>query len=197
MTISNRGHADHGASSDTWQRMLGRHAFGRSCLVAVLAAGGLSLVVVSGTAAENANARVSCPASHVHYSPDSTVKGGLRSIPWLVTAPAGMFHAHLFLYGGTPWGRLRPSGARIFTIVKTRTVNPKVLWTVRRPGAGPTLAISGKRLDKPGRFSGLATRVPGNQFPSYVEVPQAGCWRVTVKSGKLVGTVTFAAVDSF
>jgi hypothetical protein len=33
------------------------------------------------------------------------------------------------------------------------------------------------------------------QFPSYVSVPAAGCWRVTVTSGALSGSVVFAAVD--
>src|SRR5579862_4538921 len=105
--------------------MVGRAVFERNCLVAGLAAVALSLAVASGTAAENVAARASCPATHVHYSLDSTVKGGLRTIPWLTTAPAGMFHAHLFLYGGTPWPGLHLSGARIFTTVKTRSVNPK------------------------------------------------------------------------
>jgi hypothetical protein len=73
-----------------------------------------------------------------------------------------------------------------------------VLWTAQRPGASATLLISGERLDKPGHFSSRYPSVsPGNQFPSYVEVPQAGCWRVTVKSGRLVGAVTFTAVNSF
>ena len=178
--------------------MVGRTAIERKCLVAaVLAAVSLPLVFVRSTSAEAGKDQASCPVSHVHYSRDATADPGLRSIPWLATAPAGMFHAHLFLYGGTPWARLHLLGARIFTTVKTRLVNPKVLWSARRPGAAATLSISGKRLDKPGHFSGLATRVSGDQFPSYVEVPQAGCWRVTVKSGKLVGAVTFAAVDSF
>jgi hypothetical protein len=178
--------------------MVGRAACKRKWLVvAGLAAASLPLFVPRGTAAEVGANQASCPMSHVHYSRDTTADGGLRSIPWIATAPGGMFHAHLFLYGGMPWPRLRLLGARIFTTVKTRSVSPKVLWTSRRPGSAATLSISGKRLDKPGHFSGLATRVPGNQFHSYVEVPQAGCWRVTVKSGKLVGAVTFAAVDSF
>jgi hypothetical protein len=137
--------------------------------------------------------------SHVHYSPDRSANGGLRSIPWIATTPKGIFHAYLFLYGGTPWPKLHLVGARIFTSVKTRSINPKVLWTAQRPGAGTTLLISGKRLDKPGHFS---SRYPSassgrSQFPSYVEVPQAGCWRVTVKSGTLEGAVTFVAVNSF
>ena len=36
----------------------------------------------------------------------------------------------------------------------------------------------------------------GGQFPSYVLVPKPGCWRVTVTSGRLSGSVVFAAVDS-
>jgi hypothetical protein len=177
--------------------MVGRAVIERVSLVALLAAISL-LVVARGTAAGNGTSRAACAASHVHYSPDTTATGGLRSIPWLATAPTGMFHAHLFLYGGTPWPKLRLVGARIFTTVRTRAVNPKVLWTAQRQGAGATLLISGERLDKPGHFSARYPSVPpGNQFPSYVEVPKAGCWRVTVTSGKLVGAVTFAAVDSF
>ena len=156
-------------------------------------------VAASGLASADGASLTTCPVSHVRYSPDTSATGGLRSIPWIATTPKGIFHAYLFLYGGTPWPKLHLVGARIFTSVTTRSVNPKVLWTAQRPGAGTTLLISGKRLDKPGHFS---SRYPSassgrSQFPSYVEVPQAGCWRVTVKSGKLEGAVTFAAVDSF
>ncbi len=167
--------------------------------MALLATVLVSFVVLRGSAAADDANLTACSVSHVRYSPDTSASGGLRSIPWIATTPKGIFHAHLFLYGGTPWPKQHLVGARIFTTVKTRSINPKVLWTAQRPGAGPTLLISGKRLDKPGHFS---SRYPSassgkSQFPSYVEVPQAGCWRVTVKSGKLEGAVTFAAVDSF
>ena len=155
------------------------------------------VALLGSTAVDGAN-RATCPVSHVHYAPDTSATGGLRSIPWIATTPTGVFHAHLFLYGGTPWPKQHLVGARIFTTVKTRSINPKVLWTAERPGSGTTILISGNRLDKPGRFSSRYPSVsPGNQFPSYVEVPQAGCWRITVNSGKLAGVVTFAAVDSF
>jgi hypothetical protein len=57
--------------------------------------------------------------------------------------------------------------------------------------------IRGRRLDGPGRFSSIVPRALGMpaQFPSYVSVPAAGCWRVTVTSGALSGSVVFAAVD--
>jgi hypothetical protein len=123
--------------------------------------------------------------------------GGLRSIPWITTAPGSTFHAYLFYYGATPWPRERPVGARIFTTVKPRDVNPKVLWVAQESGAGRTISVSGARFDAAGRFSSRYARASGNQFPSYVEVPAAGCWRVTVRTGELVGKVTFIAVDRY
>jgi hypothetical protein len=172
---------------------------GRRRLAAVLICGALLLApgLRSSTAA---GARAAtCPVSHVHYAPDRAADRGLQPIPWLASAPAGAFHAHLFFYGGTPWARKQLVGARIFTTVKRRAINPKVLWTTRRPGAGATLLITGRRLDKPGRFSSRYPRASGGsiQFPSYVEVPEAGCWRVTIRSGTVTGAVTFAAVDSY
>jgi hypothetical protein len=148
-----------------------------------------------GAAASEATGQ--CPVSHVHYGPDLTAVGGLRSIPWIATAPAGTFHAHLFYYGATPWPRQRLIGARIFTTVRPRKISPKVLWVPRKPGAGQTLVVSGTRLDGAGRFSKRYPRASGNQFPSYVKVPAAGCWRITVRTGQLVGKGTFVAVDSY
>jgi hypothetical protein len=155
----------------------------------------LLVAVYAGSA--NGAPSFSCPVSHVHYARDGTVSGGLRSIPWVAAAPFGRFHAHLFFYGATPWPRLHLVGARIFTTVKRRAVSPKVLWTPLRPGAGAELVILGRRLDKPGLFTSRYPRASGNQFPSYVSVPAAGCWRVTVRSGSLAGSVTFAAVDTY
>jgi len=162
-----------------------------------LAAASLLITGPSAAAASNTN-HASCPVSHVHYSSDPTAASGLRMIPWIATSPSGGFHAYLFFYGGTPWPRHHLQGARIFTTVKPRSINPKILWTTTRPQTGPTLLISGKRLDKPGHFSSRYPRASsGNQYPSYVEVPAAGCWRVTVTSGKLKGAITFKAVNSF
>ena len=177
---------------------MARRTVATRCLAAVPAVAALLLVVVPHTAADVKASTASCPVSHVHYSPDTTAASGLRVLPWLATAPAGRFHAYLFFYGATPWPKLRLPGARIFTTAKARSVNPKVLWIPQRAGAGPTILISGKRLDKPGHFASRYPRASsGNEFPSYVEVPKAGCWRVTVTSGKLVGVVTFVAIDSF
>lgn len=137
-----------------------------------------------------------CPVSHMHYTPDPAASGGLREIPWIETSN-GVFRAHLFYYGSTPWAKSKPLGARIFTTHVKRPVNPKVLWIPRHPSGARTMLIRGRRLDASGSFTRREHVVSGGAFPSYVLVPQAGCWRVTVISGKLSGSVVFAAVDRF
>lgn len=138
----------------------------------------------------------SCPASHVHYRPYPGVDRGLGAVPWIATSN-GAFYGHLFYVGGTPWRQSKPAGAHIFTTVVHRNVNPKVLWIAQRKGAAPALVVRGRRLDAPGSFVGHAETVGAKQFPSYVEVPAAGCWRVTIRAGSVSGSVVFAAVDRF
>jgi hypothetical protein len=171
-------------------------------LLTIGVAGALAAVCLASVrpSAAGGAAVMNCPVSHVHYRPSEN-RGytGAPGVPWLATAPAGTFAAYLFFDGATPWSRHHLLGARIFTTVKQRPIHPKVLWIPRRRGAGTTLLIAGRRLDEPARFTARYPRASGSeaQFPSYVEIPQAGCWRVTARSGRLVGSVVFAAVDSF
>lgn len=72
-----------------------------------------------------------------------------------------------------------------------------MLWIARRKAAAARLVIRGRRLDAPGSFVTRAQNVGQYQFPSYVEIPAAGCWRVTVSAGNVSGSVVFAAVDRF
>ena len=93
----------------------------------------------------------------------------------------------------TSWGRKHLLGARIFTIRKPRNVNPKVLWSTRLHGYNLKLQMHGQRLDAPGSFS--KTWNGFGDYPSYVEVPMPGCWRVTVSTGPVSGSVVFSATD--
>jgi len=131
--------------------------------------------------------------SHVHYGAYPGVEAGLANVPWISSVPNGSFTAHLFFYGGVPWAKLHRLGARIFTIRKPRNINPKVLWITRTRGYGSTLVIRGKRLDASGSFS--ATYTGRGDYPSYVNVPAPGCWRVTVTTGRVSGRVVFSATD--
>ncbi len=131
--------------------------------------------------------------SHVHYAPYPGVEQGLAAVPWISSVPGGSFKAHLFFYGGVPWGRQHLLGARIFTTRRPRDINPKVLWITRTKGYGSKLAIDGRRLDAPGSFS--ESYKGFGDYPSYVTVPTAGCWSVTVTTGRVTGRVVFSATD--
>jgi hypothetical protein len=75
--------------------------------------------------------------------------------------------------------------------------NTKFLWWAPRPGGSVKLA--GRRIDGVGRFDqvfGPATADEGTVFPSIVDVPQPGCWAVTVQTGRSAGVVVFKAVAS-
>lgn len=137
-----------------------------------------------------------CPASHVHYVSYSGVGAGLSGVPWIATAN-GAFYGHLFYVGGTPWRLSKPVGAHIFTIARPRNLHPKVLWISRRGAATGHLVIRGRRLDAPGTFVKRNANGGAYQFPSYVEIPTAGCWRVSVSSAGVSGSVVFMAVDDF
>jgi hypothetical protein len=137
-----------------------------------------------------------CPASHVHYVSYPGIGNGLSGSPWIATSN-GAFYGHLFYVGGTPWRLGKPVGAHIFTTVKPRNLHPKVLWISRRGAASGHLVIRGRRLDAPGRFVARNANVGAYQFPSYVEIPAAGCWRVSISSAGVSGSVVFVAVDDF
>jgi hypothetical protein len=169
---------------------IGQMSAFRFSLVLVIGA----LVSLGLSAASGARATASvCPMSHVHYDSYPGVEQGLAKVPWISSAPDGAFKAHLFFYGGVPWAKQHLLGARIFTTRKPRTINPKVLWITRSRGYGSTVHIEGQRLDAPGSFS--ATEKGWGDYPSYVNVPAPGCWRVTVASGRVSGRVVFSATD--
>jgi hypothetical protein len=166
--------------------MSGRHLSG------VVAA----VVLLGLPAASGARPAVAaCPMSHVHYASYPGVEAGLGNVPWISSVPNGLFKGHLFFYDPTmfTWAKKHQLGARIFTTKKRRRINPKVLWITRAKGYSKLLTIRGQRLDAPGSFT---DHYPGfGDYPSYVKVPEAGCWRVTVTTGKVTGRVVFSAAD--
>jgi hypothetical protein len=72
--------------------------------------------------------------------------------------------------------------------------NMKVLWRPRARGAGRTLRIVGAQLDGSASFVERWPAIGGGLFPSTVNVPSAGCWLLTLQTGKLTGTVTVTAL---
>lgn len=136
-----------------------------------------------------------CPVTHVRYNLDTRAEPGLRAVPWIATSN-GAFAGHLFYWGATSWGRKRTLAARIFTTQRAHKVQPKVLWLARRGAHHGAVDIRGRRLDARGAFHTHFANRGTYDFPSYVEIPAPGCWRVTVSAGGASGSVVFAALDA-
>jgi hypothetical protein len=128
-----------------------------------------------------------CPATTVHYG---AAPGGT---PWVAS---GAITGRLFAYGGRTLmdGRVNSSdGLVLYTHGRTPSGATKILWVVRKR-FGPTLTLRATRLDGPGTFMQRFTH-GGGQFPSIVDVPQAGCWRLSLRTGTVRATFVVQAVD--
>jgi hypothetical protein len=100
----------------------------------------------------------------------------------------------LFYYGTEPFRRMHSVRAFVTTGGETDNGSTKILWWFRRGAAGTAVEIRGTRLDGDATFSDrYPTRVAGPAFPSYLVVPEPGCWRVTVRSGPTSATFVFRA----
>jgi hypothetical protein len=160
--------------------------------VLIVAVGALCWSVSSGGAGTQLAS--TCAATTVHYQPARSGTATGVSGPWVASTNSA-FRGYLFYVGATRWARTKPQRAHIFTTKGHARVYPKVLWLAL--GASTTaISIRGTRLDHPGAFASTYSGVGGGQYPSYVEVPTAGCWRVSVSSGSLRGSVTFLASDT-
>jgi hypothetical protein len=160
--------------------------------LALVAVAGAGLVPSSVSALDHPH--VTCSASVVHYTTVKDTPRGVAGVPWVASTNSA-FRGYLFYWGGTRWAHTRPKTVQIFTTKAHANVNPKVLW-VALQHSGAALTIRGRRLDGRGLFGAhYPAAIGGGQFPSYVSVPAAGCWRVAVRSGTLQGWVTFRATD--
>lgn len=160
--------------------------------MAVIAFAGAALVPASVGALDRL--QIACRAATVHYRVVKRAPRGVAGVPWVASTNSA-FRGYLFYWGDTRWARTRLHHAQIFTLKAHVNINPKVLW-VALQRSGAALTIQGRRLDGSGSFSArYPAAIGGGQFPSYVNIPAAGCWRVAVRSGSLHGLVTFRATD--
>jgi hypothetical protein len=132
-------------------------------------------------------ALVGCPASTVHYGP--TV-----GTPWV---SAGAVTGRVFAYSGRTLmdGRVNSSdGLVLYTHGRTPDGTTKILWVVRRR-FGSALSLHATRLDGPGTFTQRFAH-GGGQFPSIVDIPEPGCWRLSLRTGKVRALFVVEAVDA-
>jgi hypothetical protein len=124
-----------------------------------------------------------CPATTVHYQ--ATRVG----TPWLESAGVT---ANLFYDSGVTLmdGRVNQSDG---AVMYTGTAS-KILWRAPMRGSGRSLQLTARRLDGPGSFVRRYRTSGGGDFPSLVDVPQAGCWRLRIRTGKVRASFVVKAV---
>jgi hypothetical protein len=167
--------------------------------VSARAAATLAAIAVGGLAsAAPATSRTEAAAcgARVHREPNP-ILGTLSGGRWVAGSPrtSGLVG---YLFGGEVvdgrfavyTGGLNPG---------TRT-SEKILWIVpKRKRVGPRLAISGRkdgsttvtyrrRLAEAG-----SVQPPGHQYPSILDLPVPGCWKLTLRTGKVSATVSVLA----
>jgi hypothetical protein len=142
-----------------------------------------------------------CAATIVHYGPDEGAQAGLAQLPWIAASPSSSgVVGHLFYYDRSNiWKMGRLPRLRMYSGGQSPDgrVSMKILWELLGRGTPPPiLGVQAKRLDGSGSFSQElpSTSSDAEQFPSIIDVPTPGCWRLTLKAGTTAGHVTIVVV---
>ena len=139
-----------------------------------------------------------CAATRVHYQPYTGVQPGLKPYPWIAASPASSgLVGHVFYYDRqNVWRRERLPRFQIYTGGQSPDgrISMKILWELRR-GHAIALGLRGRQLGGVGAFSQELSSAGTTQFPSIVDVPKPGCWRLTLMAGGRTGHIDVIAVS--
>jgi hypothetical protein len=146
-----------------------------------------------------------CHPPRVEYSPYPGHGDGLDQLPWVRGEPASSGLVALLWYWPKKWSKQHLREARIFTGgVAPEGYNVKILWAFLAPSAkgrgGSELVVEGDRLDGAGatrqEFAaiGYAGQRGAPSFASIIDIPRSGCWRLSLKTGRLSASVDFRAI---
>jgi hypothetical protein len=167
--------------------------------LALVAAWSLGVVAPNAAARAPASSLGRCDATLARYRPDPGVQAGLAQLPWIAASPAATgLVGHLFYYDrSNAWKRKRLPKLRMYSGGQSPDgrISMKILWELRR-GSATLLGIRGTRLDGAGAFTVKLSATSSNskQFPSIIDVPGPGCWRLTLKAGTTTGRVAVLVV---
>jgi hypothetical protein len=142
-----------------------------------------------------------CGATTVHYRLHEGEGPGLAQLPWIAASPSSIgLVGYLFYYDSkNPWKRRRLSTLRMYSGGESPDgrLSMKILWEVREGSVPPPLLeVLATRIDGPG--SSLqqlpSTSSDASQFPSIIDLPAPGCWRLTLRAGATTGHVVVHVV---
>jgi hypothetical protein len=167
-----------------------------SARAAALLAAVVVSALVSAAPATSSHAQTSPCGARVHQEPNPQL-GTLSGGRWVAGSPrtSGLVG---YLFGGEVvdgrfavyTGGLNPG---------TRTTE-KILWILpKRKRVGARLAISGRKDGSTAvtyrrRFAEAGSAdVPGYGYPSILDLPVPGCWKLTLRTAKITATVSVLA----
>jgi hypothetical protein len=137
------------------------------------------------------------PLQHAFFEPDR--RYDISALPWIQAVPTSSgITGHLF-YAPKPLPLSDP-----FLPLYTNGMAPggaatKILWIVEHGNSYLTadLDITGTELALgSGSFHETFPRATATDIPSIVDVPTPGCWRLTLTTGPVTGTVVFWVIAS-
>jgi hypothetical protein len=164
----------------------------RTGLAAFAAVAGAALGVVALADARTATAEARCAPAPVQYGGNGYL--ARETAPW-VSAGTGGNRLTGFLYTHElNLGDARVRAAPCLSVYAGRKA--KIAWSPRSlERIGRTLVMVGKRLDGTGSFTRRFPRaLTRASFPSELQLPSAGCWRLSLGSGDLRWTLDVRAI---
>lgn len=164
------------------------------------AAATLAAIVMSALAsaapAVSSHAQTSTCGARVHQEPNPLLRT-LGKSRWVAGSPPRSGLIGVLFGGEVVNGRLAVYAGGVNPGTRG---NEKILWIVsRRKRTGSRLAISGRKDGSTAvtyrrRFAVTGSaQVPGPNYPSIIDLPVPGCWKLTLRTGKVSATVSVLA----
>ena len=163
-------------------------------------AAALAAVVVcalaSAAPATSSHAQTSTCGARVHKEPNRQL-GTLTGSRWVAGSPRTSGLVGVLFGGEVVNGRLAVYAGGVNPGTRA---NEKILWLLpKRKRVGPRLVISGRKDGSTAvtyrrRFAETGSaQVPGYNYPSILDLPVPGCWKLTLRTGKVSATVSVLA----
>ena len=159
----------------------------------------LAAVVVCGLAAAPAvssHAQTSPCGARVRQGPNPLL-GTLGKSRWVAGSPRTSGLIGVLFGGEVVNGRLAVYAGGVNPGTRA---NEKILWVLPpRKRVGPRLVVSGRKDGSTAvtyrrRLAATGSaQVPGYNYPSILDLPVPGCWKLTLRTAKISATVSVLA----